>query len=428
MTGAHPGDILILGLNYAPEEIGIGRYTTGLAEGLAGKGWQVSVIAGQPYYPRWRRYAGAARGWTIATENGVRVTRCPHYIPGRPTAAKRILHLASFALAALPVALCWAIGRETKRPGIVLCIVPALFAAPVAWVASRLRGAKLAIHIQDFEIEAAFASGVIANGSLAGLLRKLALRLERILLRRADQVSTISPQMGASLIAKGAPPELVKELRNWADNAISPDPSRGHSYRRQWELDDRKIALYSGNLANKQGLEILAEAAELLKDRADILILVCGEGAGRPKLEALATACPNLLIKDLQPSSRMQELLGLAEVHLLPQLADAADLVLPSKLVNMLASGRPVIATALPGTGLHDEVEDCGLCVPPGDAAAMAKSVIRLIDDSVYSAELGAKARSRAIARWSESRILDTFAASFQALIDRDMTIAPPPP
>lgn len=427
MTVAHgPGNILIVGLNYAPEEIGIGRYTTGLAEGLARKGWRVTVIAGQPYYPQWRRYADAGRGWTRADENGVRVTRCPHYIPERPTATKRILHLASFALAALPVALWSAIGRKAKRPGIVLCIVPAFFAAPVAWIASRLAGAKLVIHIQDFEIEAAFAAGVMADGGLAGLLRKLALRMERVLLRRADQVSTISPQMCARLIGKGAPPERVKELRNWADDAISPDPSRGRAYREEWGLDHRKIALYSGNLANKQGLEILAEAAQLLKDRPDILILVCGEGAGRPKLAALAASCPNLLIKDLQPSSRMRELLGLADVHLLPQLADAADLVLPSKLVNMLASGRPVIATALPGTGLHDEVEDCGLCIAPGDATAMAQAVIRLIDDPAYCAQLGAKARSRAIERWSEPGILGGFDASFQALIHRDMTPSPP--
>jgi len=90
--------IAVLGINYAPEEIGIGRYSTDLALALARRGHEVEVIAGKPYYPQWRvpdPFRGG--GWRRSVENGVRVVRCPHYVPAEPTGLRRIVHLASFA-------------------------------------------------------------------------------------------------------------------------------------------------------------------------------------------------------------------------------------------------------------------------------------------------------------------------------------------
>ena len=95
--------ILIVGLNYAPEEVGIGPYTTGLAEALAARGFLVGVIAGKPYYPQWRvNPAFAGLGWQRSVMAGVSITRCPLYVPCEPGGLRRILHLASFALSALP--------------------------------------------------------------------------------------------------------------------------------------------------------------------------------------------------------------------------------------------------------------------------------------------------------------------------------------
>ncbi|HET8612497.1 MAG TPA: glycosyltransferase, partial [Sphingomonas sp.] len=113
---------------------------------------------------------------------------------------------------------------------------------------------------------------------------------------------------------------------------------------------------------------------------------------------------------------RLGELLGLADVHLLPQIVGAADLVLPSKLTNMLASGRPVVATAAPGTGLADEVEGCGIVTPPGDAAAFAAAIERLIDDPGERARLGRAARTRAEERWSRAGVLGRFTADLDRL------------
>lgn len=411
-AGPDPLAIAILGLNYAPEEIGIARYTTGMAEALVQRGMAVEVVAGAPYYPQWQVYRGFGGWWRRTVEQGVALTRCPHYVPANPSGLKRIIHLVSFALSALPVALGWALRPGARRPRVVMAVAPALLSVPVAWLGARLAGAKLWVHIQDFEVEAALATGLVE----AGALGRLALWVERRILALADVVSTISPQMVDRLAAKGLAPARLVELRNWADATIAPDPAGGAAYRAEWALGWRQIALYSGNIANKQGIEILVEAARLLADRRDLTFVICGQGPNRAALEARAAGMDNIQFHDLQPAARMGELLALASVHLLPQIPGAADLVLPSKLTNMLASGRPVVATVASGTGLAAEVEGCGLVSAPGDAAALAGAITKLLDDAGLAARCGVAARERALDRWSQQAIIDRLAQRLRGL------------
>jgi colanic acid biosynthesis glycosyl transferase WcaI len=292
------------------------------------------------------------------------------------------------------------------RPDLVLVIAPSMISVPVARLVARLAGAKLWIHVQDFEVEAAFATGLLHRDSAIG---RLAGRFEAAQLRAADRVSSISPQMCRKLVEKGVPAERVVEFRNWAEiDAIRP-LAEASPYRAMWDIAAPHVAFYSGNIANKQGIEIIIDAARLLADRRDLAFVVCGNGPNRDRLVAAARGLDNILFHDLQPRERLSDLLGLATVHLLPQIAGAADLVLPSKMANMLASGRPVVATADPGTGLAREVEDCGLITAPGDAAGFAGAIRRLLDDEGLRARLGANARRRAEERWSRNMILARF-------------------
>ena len=405
--------ILILGLNYAPEPVGIGPYTTGLAEGLTERGHDVHVLSGVPYYPQWQLYAGHSGYRTTTVEQGVTVTRVPHYIPAQPSGTRRLLHHASFAASVHGDAMA----EARRRPDLVLAIAPSLMSVPVAARAARRAGAPLWVHMQDFEVDAAFATGLI--GGTAARLGKAAHSMERRILRSADVVSTISPQMCALLLDKGVPADRIHQMRNWSNADFTGPAPDSSSYRVQWGIGDRHVALYSGNIANKQGLEVVIDAARALSGRPDIVFVICGEGPNRTNLQQQAEGLDNIQFHDLQPADRMAEFLSLASVHLLPQKAEAADLVLPSKLTNMLASGRPVIATAAPGTGLHAEVDGCGINTSPGDGAALAEAVARLIDDPVRRDRLGAAARERALDRWSRPAIIAAAEQRMLALVEQ---------
>lgn len=400
-------NVLILGLNYAPEPVGIGPYTAGTAEFLAAAGHKVTVVCGKPYYPDWKVQESYRKsGVLYSVENGVQVRRVPIYVPSKPSGGRRLVHHASFALRAFPEMVRAA---RAEKPDVVMCIAPSLISMVTARAIARMFGAKVWVHVQDFEVEAAFATGLLKD---RGIVAKAARGFEQWCLK-GGMVSTISPQMCAKLRELGVPDARIYQFRNWANIDNIKPLERPSVYRERWKITTPYVALYSGNLGNKQGIEIIPEVARLLADRRDVTFVICGNGASRDRLMAAAKGLSNVQFQDLQPAEMMSDLLGLATVHLLPQIAGAADLVLPSKLANMLASGRVVLATASPGTGLAREVEGCGQAVAPEDAAAMARALKCLLDDERARHAYGLAGRARAEDRWRRQSILSDFTVAF---------------
>jgi colanic acid biosynthesis glycosyl transferase WcaI len=402
--------ILVYGINYAPELTGIGKYSAEMAEWLAARGHEVSVVTAPPYYPQWEVHAGYRAGrYRKEARRGVTVRRAPLWVPGKPGGLKRLVHLASFALSSLPSLLRAAAGR----PDIVLVVEPAFFCAPAAWLAARLCGARAWLHIQDYEVDAAFELGLLKGKGL----RAAVLRAERWLMRRFDRVSTISNRMLDLALAKGVDPGRAVLLPNWIDvEAIAP--REGGDYRAELGIPDGAVvALYSGNMGGKQGLQTLADVARRLEREQRLWFVFCGQGPERAPLEAQCQGLRRVVFLDLQPAERLGELLNTADIHLLPQRAGAADLVMPSKLTGMLASGRPVVCGAAPGTELAGVVARCGLVTPPEDGAAMAEAVRRLGDNAQIRATLGAAARQYAQAHLHVDAVLAAAEQEFAAIV-----------
>jgi colanic acid biosynthesis glycosyl transferase WcaI len=419
-----PRRVLIVALNYAPDLVGCAKYTTELAEDLVARGHAVEVVTAAPYYPAWR-VSKSYKGWWWASErlSGVRVHRTPLYVPSHPVGIKRIAHLASFGAAALPTAVGVAL---RFKPDVVFTVAPTLAAAAAGWMAARVSGAHSWLHVQDFEVDTAFDLGI-----LQGLgARRLALGFERRMLPAFDRVSTISPAMMRRLVEKGVTPDRVLELRNWVDlETTQVFASSNTTIRRDLGIaPDQIVCLYSGNMAAKQGIESLAQVARLLKAaEAPITVVLCGDGPARRQLEQACGELDNVRMLPLQPVGVMPELLGTADIHLLPQKPEAADLVLPSKLTGMLASGRPVIAMTAPGQGLAAEIEGCGIAVE-ASAEAMAQAVLTLATDPAARITLGAAARLRAEKRWGRRAIIDRFEEHLAALCDQSPRSRRPAP
>lgn len=378
--------ILLYGINFSPELTGIGKYTGEMAAWLAAQGHDVRVVTAPPYYPAWAVSPGySGRAWRTEVWQGVAVWRCPLWVPHQPGGLKRLLHLASFALTSLPVML----RQLLWRPQVVWVVEPALFCAPAAVVVARLSGAKAWLHVQDFEVDAAFSLGLLKGA----WMQRLVAGAERWLMRRFDVVSTISQRMHQRLLDKGVAPAKAVVAANWVDiSAITVGESR-NQFRAEMEIEPTAVvALYSGNMGAKQGLELLADVARL---SPELVFVFCGNGVGRVDLVQRCAGLNNVHFLDLQPMARLNELLAMADVHLLPQRADAADLVMPSKLTGMLASGRPVLATAHLGTELANVVaqNDCGVVVPPEEAHVFADALLSLAQDAPTRARMGAAAR-----------------------------------
>ena len=409
--------ILVVGLNYAPEPIGIAVYTTGLCEDLADRGHEVRVVAAKPFYPGWKTERGLKRFYpSFDNLFRLKVLRVPLYVPKVPTGFKRILHYLSFAIVAIIPSLALSL---RFRPHVVLAIAPTLISAPVAVAAARVSGAKSWLHIQDFEIEAAFATGLLSSDSAMAMRAK---DFEKWIFGKFDRISAISTEMVARLRSKGVSAERTYELRNWADIERVKPLEWESSYRAGWNLQDKFVALYSGNVAKKQGVEIILQCARRLQSNTAIRFVICGDGPALAELRKAAEGLANVRIEELQPKERLGDLLGLANVHLLPQKGAAAGLLLPSKLVNMLASGIPVVATAAAGTELANAVEGCGIIVPPEDPVAMADAITYLFENDEIRTNLGRGARKRAEASWSPQQILHDFQDELRDFLARKPT------
>jgi colanic acid biosynthesis glycosyl transferase WcaI len=403
--------ILIYSANFAPEPTGIGKYSGEMAEWLVAQGHEVRVVAAPPYYPDWKIAEGYAwPPYQHETWKGARVWRAPLWVPSKPGGIKRIVHLLSFAITSLPVML-----RQVGwRPDVVLTVAPAFVCAPTGWLTARLSGAQAWLHVQDFEIDVAFKMGLMQGRRP----RKALLWLERHMLKRFDVVSSISRRMVERLRHKGVDRDCIRHFPNWVDvDKVRPLPHVS-TYRDELGIArNATVALFSGTLNGKQGLMMIPEAARLLAHRHDLQFVICGDGVMKPELEAACADLGNVTLLPLQPAERLGELLGLADIHLLPQCPEAEDLVLPSKLSGMLSSGRPVVATCREGTEMAHVVSRCGLVVPPDDQAALAHAIESLANQPEARKELGLLARRFAEDHLAQKSVLGQWIRQLDELL-----------
>jgi colanic acid biosynthesis glycosyl transferase WcaI len=411
-----PMRILVIGINYSPDFIGVAKYNTELCEALALCGHEVRVVTAPPYYPAWK-IPTTYRRWRHRLEkrNGVSIGRVPIYVPTVPSGIKRLVHHASFAMSSA-LSIFWLVSRW--RPNLIFSVAPSLMSAPVAsFMASRI-GAASWLHIQDLEVDAAFNLGLLRNRRL----RSLMIAIERRVLQSFDRVSTISPQMRGRLESKGVEAAKLREIRNWIDlSGIQPGNQRT-DLRKELKFDNSNVVgLYSGTMSNKQGIELIIETAQALEEsHPHIKFLLCGEGPHKKMLQGLASGLRNIHFIDFQPAERFAELLSTADFHLIPQKAEAADLVLPSKLGAIFASGRPAIVMANLHTGLAEEVEGAGIVIPPGVASELSKAVIKLADNFELRSVLGKNGRARATERWDKETILRSLVSELAGLENHD--------
>ena len=407
--------ILLHGINYSPELTGIGKYSGEMAEWLAARGHGVRVVTAPPYYPAWRVRTDY-RAWSYKTEPGngpddVRVYRCPIYVPRRPSGNTRLLHLGSFMLSSLPIML----SQAQWRPDVVLTVEPTLLSSIAGVTTARLAEAVAWLHVQDFEVDAAFGLGLLPG---EGRAHRLAEMLDRRTMCLFDHISTVSEKMMQRLPEKGVPIEKTVMFPNWVDtDVIAPLPGVSRLRQQLGLGPERVVLMYAGNMGMKQGLELLPLLAKEFAPDPRIHFVFCGDGAYHAQLAGMVRGAANVTMLPLQPFDRLNDLLNAADIHLLPQRPDAADLVMPSKLTGMLASGRPVIATAAPGTQVALALGSCGIAVPPLDNSALFAAVRTLADEPQMRHALGVAARAHAVEHLGRERVLERFEAELQAAV-----------
>lgn len=361
--------VLIYGINYNPEPTGVGRYTADVGAYLSRHGVDVEVITAVPHYPGWVLRNGYRNQYRVETINGAYVTRCPIALNEKMHGIWRVLAPLSFAITSTPIAI-WRILRT--RPDAILCIEPTLFSAPLALMLGKLTRSRMVLHVQDLELDAAFAVGHLRGE----VVKRLGRCVEARLLASFDHVVTISQAMRRKLEKKKLQNDQLSVIRNWVDVDKIHHLDRRSSYRDELGLsDDAFVVQYAGNIGAKQALAVILNAAAKLVDRPDIIFVIAGEGPDKARLESRYGHLKSVRFMGIQPEARLCEFLNLADLHVIPQMAGAADLMLPSKLGGMLASGKPVLVMASMDTELAEFLNGVGIVVPAGDTEALVAAI-----------------------------------------------------
>lgn len=401
--------IIVWGINYAPEITGISPHNVALCEFLKQHGHDVEMLTTFPYYPAWRkRPEDLGYIYRIDIVNGVPVHRCWHYVPERVSAWKRILHEGTFVLSSTLRALV------LQRPDILVVVSPPLLLGTAAWFVTELKRIPFVFHVQDLQPDAAVGLGMLRQGWFTRALYWL----EKFAYRHATRVSGISEEIVDAFRRKGVPEE---KLILFPNTVIVPEqssiPSRGAFREKNGFRPDEFLAIYAGNLGVKQGLDILLDAADLLRDQPQIRIALCGDGAERANLEAAVAArrLTNVSMLPLKSGREYQELLVDADISLITQQSGSGNAFFPSKLLVTLAHSSPVLTVADEESALAKAVNagQFGINVLPGSPETVANTLRDISKDPGKLREWGNAGR-RYVARFDQVPVMERFVDELQ--------------
>lgn len=275
-------------------------------------------------------------------------------------------------------------------------------------LALKVRGIPYVFWWQDVYSDAV---GTVARqrlGRLGGAVAWLADRVERGCARRSAAIVPITDAFVDHLDAWNIDLSKVQVIPNWgALDEVRPRP-RVNSWSAAHSLDAVKVVMYTGTLGLKHDPSVLAELAAKAPD--DCRIVVVSQGIGRQWLEKHCRDNPRLIMMDFQPYELLPDMLGAADVLVAVLEQDASRYSVPSKVLNYLCAGRPVLALLPSDNAVAEMVRsaEAGLVAPPGSDEA-AEALDRLLSDEDLRTTMAANGRNYASRVFDLTLIGDSF-------------------
>lgn len=259
------------------------------------------------------------------------------------------------------------------------------------------RKKKVIYNLQDIFPDSLVSSGICNENSR---LMAIGHKMENFTYKNADVIITISEDMKQNVVNKGVNPEKVKVVRNWIDtNKIIPISATDNKLFDELGLERNKFyVVYAGNLGKVQGIEVILDSAERLKEYTDIHFVIFGNGSEEDKIKTQAANMTNVSIFPLQPIDRASEVYSIGEVSIIPCRPGTSNSGMPSKTWTIMATGKAIIATFDHGSEMERIINEaeCGCCIQAGDVKALADEIYKLSCSPTIVKCMGCNARKYA--------------------------------
>ena len=407
-------NIMFLAMSYAPEEVSGAVLVAELAEDLVKRGHNVTVVAPAPNYPYGRIFAGY-KNWLYRVEfiRGVRVIRTWSYISPQKTFWRRLFFYGTFSTTAFYGALF------AGRPELLVAYLPPLPLGLTAWLLSILGRLPWILQIEDLYPDAAIAAGILTNKKVINFF----LWLEKFLYQKVSKISVIANSFRKVILTKGISDTKIEVIPVWADPDQVQPMAKNNAFRAANSIEDEFVVLYAGNIGLTSCLEDVLHAADLLKDQAHIKFVIVGEGVKKEILqtEARSKELTNIIFLPFQPREQFAEMLAAADLSLVTLNSNAAFSSLPSKIFNVMASARPILAISPRESEIASIVQKvgCGVNIDPGSPEKLAETIVRLKMCDHLLSQMGQISRLYLETHYSRSFCVDSHERLYLKLLEQ---------
>ncbi|MFE4727231.1 glycosyltransferase family 4 protein [Microbacterium sp. NPDC056736] len=392
-----PRRITLLSLHFPPEATGNAPYSGGLARALQQQGFSVTAITGQPHYPEWRFREGHSEITAVDRTDGVTTKRLRHLLLRPPRGLRRLISEISFGVRLLLA--------RWESPDVVVAVSPALFATAMAVVRAKvsLRPKPVVVWVQDI-----YTLGLQETGEGGRLAGRVVRAVERGTLKRADAVVVVHPRFEEFVTTHlGVRPERVLVIRNWTHLRPAPPIDKGDARSRLgWQVEGETVAVHTGNIGLKQGLETIVDAARLADETENAIhFFIVGDGSERESLQRRARGVRRLTFVDPVSDDDYPKVLAAADVLVVNERPGVSGMAVPSKLTSYFDAQRPVVAATDPTGTTASEVRlaEAGVVVQAGDPEAVIAAITSLSNDTTLAARLAANGRRYRMTELDES-------------------------
>lgn len=391
--------ILLISPFFPPEVGSASHLYFEMAQALQQRGHEITVLTGVPrYHVVDNRQQYQSRFLIRENYHGLNVIRTFNLdIPWNKMLLRGLDQYVSAVCSGLA-------GLGLPSFDAALAYSPPLPLALAALALCRLRRKPLAVNVQDLFPQSAIDLGFLQNPHLICIFRGL----ESLLFRAADLLVVHSEGNRDYVVARGGKPHRVSVVPNWIDTQAIKPGARRNGLRLSLGLEERFIVSYAGVMGYSQDLDTVLASAAQLRDHPEIAFLLVGNGVQKPALlrQARRQNLHNVYFLPMQPKEKYPEILSASDACLVTLRQEVKTPVVPSKIISIMAAGRPVVASlSLEGDAARLIREArCGLCLPPGDTRAMARAIARLCSEPGLRGKMGAEGRRYAVTHFSLER------------------------